>query len=110
MKKSEHKKVLRVIAKTHHYLTFGEVYNLRRAMHEGTTFIKEGSKEQQLVNGYREQGLSLTETTMLINCWCVKNGHTTVCCRSAIRTCEQKMKSVLTNIEKRPQGKKDINI
>ena len=89
-------------------MTVGEVYDPRRVTWEGTTFIKEGSKEQQLVADYRERGLSLTETTMLINRWCIKNGHKTVC-RSAVRTCEQKMKSVLTNIEKRPQGKKDIN-
>jgi len=107
MNKNQRKKVLRVIAQTHHCLTVGEVYDSKRAFRAGTTFIKDGSKEQQLVADYRERGLSLTETTMLVNRWCVANGRETVT-RSAVHTCEEKMVKEITNIEKRPQGKKDI--
>ena len=98
---------MRVIAKTHHSLTVGEAHDSTRAFCAGTAFIKDGSKEQQLVADYRERGLSYTETTMLVNKWRIRNNRETVR-HSAVHTCEQNMEKVISNIEKRPQGKKDI--
>ena len=66
--------------------------------------IADGSEEQQMIANYQEQGLSYTETTMLINRWCIVNERTTVTC-SAIQTCEEHMEHKISNIEKQPQGK-----
>ena len=65
------KKVLRVTAKTHHSLTVGEDSDATRAYRVGTAFIKDGSKEQKLVADYCKRGLSLIQTTMLVNKWCI---------------------------------------
>ena len=75
MNKNQQKEVLRVIAQTHHCLIVGKVYDSKRAFQAGTTFIKNSSKEQQLVADYQEHGLSLTKTMMLINRWCIVNGR-----------------------------------
>ena len=93
LNKNQRKKVLRVIAKTHHSLTVGEARDSTRAFRAGTAFIKDGSKEQQLVADYRERGLSFTETTILVNKCCIRNNRETVR-RSAVCTCEQNMEKV----------------
>lgn len=49
---------------------------------------------------------SLTETTMLINKWCIENGRATVR-RSAVRSCEQRLNPIKTTSGKRPQGSLD---
>lgn len=49
---------------------------------------------------------SFTETTMLINKWCVENDRATVR-RSAVRSCEQRLNPTVTRSGKRPQGSLD---
>jgi hypothetical protein len=48
----------------------------------------------------------LTETTMLVNRWCVRNGRESIT-RSSVWTCEMKMVKQTTKIQKRPQGTTD---
>ena len=85
------KKVLRDIAKTHHSLTVGKESDATRAYNIGTAFIKDGSKEQQLVADYHERGLSLIETTMLVDKWSIQNNRETVW-RSVVHSCKQNMR------------------
>ena len=99
--------MFRVISKTHHSLTVDGNFDAKRAHRAGNAFIKDGIKEQQLVADYREHGLSLVETTMLLDKRCIRNNRETVR-RSTVCTCEQNMTREVSNIEKRPQGKKDI--
>jgi hypothetical protein len=101
---SQRRRVERVIAETHHCLIHGEVYDAKRATHEGKLAIEDGSEIQQLVANYRERGLSYTETTMMINRWCLENDHGIVT-TSAVVTCEEKMAKQVSIVEKRPQGK-----
>ena len=72
----------------------------------GSMSIKDGSVEQQMVADLRERGLSLSDRTILINRDCLQKGCETIT-RSAIRTCERNMEQMTSNIERRPQGKKD---
>jgi hypothetical protein len=70
LKESQRRTVEKVLIATHHSLLKGEEYEPSRKSAPKKRFIEDGSKEQQLVADYREQGLSYTETTMLINRWC----------------------------------------
>ena len=97
-----------MIAATHHAHLTGEEYNSIRAFRAGSRFIKDDSTEQQMVADLREQGLSFTETTYLINIDCIKNGRTKVS-RSGVHTCEANMVREVLSIERRPQGNKDID-
>jgi hypothetical protein len=106
MSKNQRRMIHKVISVTHQCLMTGETYEPMRASVPGTTAIKDGSREQQLIADYRERGLSFTETTMLVNRWCHRNGHESVT-RSAVRTCEMKMVKQITTIQKRPQGTND---
>jgi hypothetical protein len=108
MQSDQRRRVRKVIEETHQALLSGKSYDPTKALRAGTTAIKDGTKEQQLVADYRERGLSLTETTMLVNRWCVRNGHESVT-RSAVWTCEMKMVKQTTKIQKRPQGTTDPN-
>ena len=106
MSKNQRRMIHKVISVTHQCLMTGETYEPMRASVPGTTAIKDGSREQQLIADYRERGLSFTETTMLVNRWCHRNGHESVT-RSAVRTCKMKMVKQITTIQKRPQGTND---
>jgi hypothetical protein len=78
MQSDQRRRVSKVIKEPHQSLLRGESYDPTKALRAGTTAIKDGSMEQQLVADYRERGLSLTETTMLINRWCVRNGRKSI--------------------------------
>jgi hypothetical protein len=106
LRDSQRRLVENVLIETHHQLLHGLEYDPSRQSAPGKHFIEDVSKEQQLVADYREQGRSYTETTMLINRWCFRNGRPTVR-RSAVRTCEQHMTHQNVSIEKRPQGTTD---
>ena len=106
LSKNLRRKVLTIISQTHRSLLVGTECDLSQAHQAGTRMIADGSEEQQMIANYRERGLSYTETTMLVNRWCIASERTTVT-RSAIRTCEEHMEHEISNIEKRPQGKDD---
>ncbi len=67
MSDDECRKVMQVITDTYHCLRQGKVYNKARALGNNVTAIANGTKIQQLIADYREAGLSLSQTTLLIN-------------------------------------------
>ena len=97
-----------MITKTHDALMGGNVYDGERKSSPGKTAIEKGSKEEQLVADYRERGLSLYETMILINKWCRKNGRELVT-RSAVYSCEKRLDPKRSKTGKRPQGSLDEN-
>ena len=64
---NQHQRILNIVAKTHHAMLTGVEYDSMREFRGGSTTIKLGSIEEQTVTDYREQDLSYTETTLLIN-------------------------------------------
>ena len=89
----------------------GEVFDKGRISlisQKNKTAIADSRKIQQLLADYRECGLSYSETTFLINIYCIENDLLTVT-RSAVVSCEQRMGKVVTSIAKRPQGSLDKN-
>ena len=97
---NQHRRVLNVIIKTHHTLLTSAKYDSMREFRAGSVAIKSGSPEEQAVADYRERGLSYTETTLLINRQCLKDGRPTVT-RSTVCTCEMNMVREVGAIEKR---------
>ena len=108
MTANERRKVERVIHKTYHSLRNGEIYDESRSSRQNETAIADGSKIQQLVADYRETGLSYSETTMVINVYCIEKILPTVT-RSAVVSCEKRMVKEILPIIKRPQGSLDKN-
>jgi hypothetical protein len=102
------RKVETVISDTYQSLHQGEIYDKGRISRKNKTAIADSSKIQQLLTDYRECGLSYSETTFLINIYCIENDLLTVT-RSAVMACEQRMEKVVTSIAKRPQGSLDKN-
>ena len=81
---NQRRRVKEVIANYHHNAIMGlEPFKHNRKRHPNTTAIAEGSQVQQLVCDYIESGVSVTEATMMINRWCIKNDMLTVT-RSAV--------------------------
>jgi hypothetical protein len=108
MTAEERRKVETFISDTYESLRQEEVFDEGRISRKNKTAIGDGSKIQQLLADYQESGLSFSETTFLINIYCVENDLLTVTC-SAVVSCEQKMEKVVSSIAKRPQGSLDKN-
>jgi hypothetical protein len=104
----ERRKVETVISDTYQSLRQEKVFDEGRISRKNKTAIAHSSKIQQLVADYQESGLSFSETTFLINIYCVENDLLTIT-RSAVVSCEQRMEKVVTSIAKRPQGSLDKN-
>jgi hypothetical protein len=102
----ERRKVERIITKTYHSLLHGEEYNKGRKSRKNLTAIADGDNIQKLVADYREAGLSFSQMTVMINIYCRKNGLLTVR-RSAVVSCEKRMKRRVAPVTKRPQGSLD---
>ena len=106
---NQRRRVKGVIANYHHNAIMSlESFDHSRKHRPNTTAIAEGSQVQQLVCDYIESGVSLTEATMMINWWCIKNDMLTVT-RSAVYSCVTRMTSIVSLIKKRPQSQSDPN-
>jgi hypothetical protein len=101
MTAEENRKVETVISDTYQSLRQEEVFDEGRISRKNKTTIADGSKIQQLLADNQESGLSFSETTFLINIYCVENDLLTVT-PSAVVSCEQRMEKVVTSIAKRP--------
>jgi hypothetical protein len=55
-------------------------YNPQRKSCTNATAIEDKGHIQQMVCNYIESGVSLTETQLLVNIWCIKHGELTVTC------------------------------
>ncbi len=84
----------------------GDMYDASRKTRAPITAIKDGSKHQQMVADYRELGYSYDGVEVMINHYQLVNSLPRVT-RSAIYTCEQRMKRDVSNIGARPQGSRD---
>ena len=74
----------------------------------GSKSINVGSTKEQVVAYLLERGLGYTETTILINRDSLQKSRNTIIC-STVHTCTHTMMRKVSNIERRPQGKKDVD-